>query len=138
MYAVVQVQRFAEFSDLRGRLTAGEIPKDGLPFMPRRWFLVYDVPSQEIRGEHAHRVCHQFLICIAGKVTVAVDDGQRRAEVVLDNPTLGIYIPPMVWGSQFRYETKTTLLALASDLYDPDDYIRDYDEFLVAAAELAT
>ncbi len=56
----VHVQRFAEFSDLRGRLTAGEFPGDAIPFTPQRWFLVYDVPSREIRGEHAHRVCHQF------------------------------------------------------------------------------
>ncbi|HEX4114937.1 MAG TPA: WxcM-like domain-containing protein [Solirubrobacteraceae bacterium] len=129
----VEVQRFAEFSDLRGRLTAGELPNAGLPFLPRRWFLVYDVPSQEIRGEHAHRTCHQFLICIAGRVSVAVDDGKRRAEVVLDDPTLGIYIPPMVWASQFRYDPDAVLLVLASHPYDASDYIREYDSFLEEA-----
>jgi dTDP-4-dehydrorhamnose 3,5-epimerase-like enzyme len=132
----VQIQRFAEFSDLRGRLTAGELPNDGLPFVPRRWFLVYDVPSQEIRGEHAHRLCHQFLICIAGTVTVAVDDGERRAEVVLDAPTLGIYIPPLVWGSQFRYDADAVLLVLASHPYDADDYIREYDSFLAVTTRV--
>lgn len=130
----VHVRRFAEFSDLRGRLTAGEISDEGLPFTPRRWFLVYDVPSREVRGEHAHRACHQFLLCVAGRVTVAVDDGERRAEVLLDDPTLGVYIPPLVWGSQFRYDADAVLLVLASHPYDSEDYIREYDSFLAEAA----
>jgi UDP-2-acetamido-3-amino-2,3-dideoxy-glucuronate N-acetyltransferase len=126
----VHVQRFTEFSDLRGRLTAGELPEASVPFTPRRWFLVYDVPSREIRGEHAHRVCHQFLLCVSGRVTVAVDDGEHRGEVLLDDPTIGIYIPPMVWGSQYRYDADAVLLVLASHPYDSDDYIREYDSFL--------
>jgi UDP-2-acetamido-3-amino-2,3-dideoxy-glucuronate N-acetyltransferase len=126
----VHVQCFDEFSDLRGRLTAGESPGEAIPFVPKRWFLVYDVPSREVRGEHAHRICHQFLVCVAGQVTVAVDDGRNRSEVLLDDPTLGVYIPPMVWGSQFRYDPGTVLLVLASDPYDAGDYIREYETFL--------
>jgi UDP-2-acetamido-3-amino-2,3-dideoxy-glucuronate N-acetyltransferase len=125
------LQRFAEFSDLRGRLTAGEMPGEGIPFVPRRWFLVYDVPSREVRGEHAHRVCHQFLVCVSGRVSVAVDDGEHRGEVLLDEPTLGVYIPPLVWGSQFRYDADAVLLVFASHPYDPEDYIREYDQFLL-------
>ena len=124
------VQRVAEASDLRGRLTAGEMPSEGVPFTPKRWFLVYDVPSREVRGEHAHRVCHQFLVCVAGRVTVAVDDGEHRAEVLLDHPALGVYIPPLVWASQFRYDADAVLLVLASHPYDAGDYIREYDSFL--------
>jgi acetyltransferase-like isoleucine patch superfamily enzyme len=123
-------ERFEEFSDLRGRLVAGEMPTDTVPFAPRRWFLVYDVPSREVRGEHAHRVCHQFLICVAGGVRVALDDGSRRSEILLDSRTLGLYIPPMVWATQYRYEPESVLLVLASHPYDPDDYIREYDQFL--------
>jgi UDP-2-acetamido-3-amino-2,3-dideoxy-glucuronate N-acetyltransferase len=129
------VQRFGEFSDLRGRLTAGELPGEGVPFVPRRWFFVYDVPSREVRGEHAHRVCEQFMLCTSGRVTVAVDDGHHRDEVVLDEPTLGIYIPPLVWASQFRYDPDSVLLVLASHPYDPSDYIREYESFL---AEVGT
>lgn len=126
----VHLQRFAGFADLRGRLTAGELPSEEIPFTPQRWFLVYDVPSREVRGEHAHRVCHQFLVCVHGSVQVAVDDGEQRGEAVLDEPTLGIYLPPGIWGSQFRYDSDAVLLVLASHPYDPDDYIRDYDTFL--------
>lgn len=133
----VHLQRFEEFSDLRGRLTAGELPCEYVPFVPRRWFLVYDVPSREVRGEHAHRVCHQFLVCVSGQASVAVDDGERRGEVLLDGPTLGIYIPPLVWASQFRYGRDSVLLVLASHPYDPDDYIREYESFLVEAAQAA-
>jgi acetyltransferase-like isoleucine patch superfamily enzyme/dTDP-4-dehydrorhamnose 3,5-epimerase-like enzyme len=130
----VHVQRFAHFADLRGSLTSGEAPSESVPFVPRRWFLVYDVPSPEVRGAHAHRRCHQFLVCVSGEVTVAVDDGINRAEVVLEDPTLGVYVPPMIWGSQYRYGPDAALLVLASDPYDPDDYIRDYEEFLTEAA----
>jgi UDP-2-acetamido-3-amino-2,3-dideoxy-glucuronate N-acetyltransferase len=129
----VHLQRFVKVGDLRGSLTSGELPGDAVPFVPRRWFIVYDVPSREIRGEHAHRECHQFLICVSGQVTVAVDDGHHRAEVLLDDPTLGIYLPPMTWGSQFRYDSHAVLLVLASHPYDAADYIREYDSFLAEA-----
>jgi len=125
----VHLRRFESFVDLRGRLAVGELPDDGVPFTPRRWLVVYEVPGREIRGEHAHRICHQFLICLSGSVAVATDDGENRAEVLLDDPALGIYIPPLVWGSQYHYSPDAVLLVFASDPYDPDDYIRSYDEF---------
>jgi UDP-2-acetamido-3-amino-2,3-dideoxy-glucuronate N-acetyltransferase len=130
----VHLQRFNEVVDLRGSLTAAEMPGPAIPFTPARWFMVYDVPSREIRGEHAHRICEQFLICVSGRVSVAVDDGRNRGEVVLDRPTMGIYVPPMVWANEYRYEQDAVLLVLASHPYDPDDYIRNYDDFLAAAA----
>jgi UDP-2-acetamido-3-amino-2,3-dideoxy-glucuronate N-acetyltransferase len=130
------VQRFVKFSDFRGSLTAGEMPSEYVPFAPHRWFLVYDVPSRELRGEHAHRTCHQFLVCIRGSVRVSVDDGEHRSEVLLDSPTIGIYIPPMVWGSQFRHEGDSMLLVLASHPYDPSDYIREYETFLAEIGSL--
>jgi UDP-2-acetamido-3-amino-2,3-dideoxy-glucuronate N-acetyltransferase len=134
----VRVRRFAEFSDLRGSLTAAELPSECVPFLPRRWFLVYDVPSREVRGAHAHRVCHQFLVCVSGSVSVAVDDGVDRDEMLLDEPTVGIYIPPLVWGSQFRYDRDSVLLVLASHAYDPNDYIREYNAFLAEVARAST
>ena len=116
--------------DLRGRLTFAEI-EDRLPFAPKRFFFVYDVPSREVRGEHAHRRLQQFLICVRGSVAVVVDDGRgRRAQVRLDSPTQGLLIPPRVWGIQYQYSEDAVLLVLASDVYDAEDYIRDYDEFL--------
>ncbi len=134
----VHLQRFASFVDIRGTLTAGEFPSEDIPFAPKRWFIVYDVPSREVRGAHAHRVCHQFLICVAGSVNVAVDDGRHRGEVILNDPTLGVYIPPLIWASQFRYEPNAMLLVLASHAYERDDYIREYDSFLAEVAQTAS
>ncbi|HSR31217.1 MAG TPA: FdtA/QdtA family cupin domain-containing protein, partial [Anaerolineae bacterium] len=103
-----------------------------LPFMPRRYFIVFDVPSREVRGEHAHRECHQFLVCIKGNCSAVVDDGQDRAEILLDRPNLGLYIPPLTWATEYKYSPDAVLLVLASDIYRADDYIREYDEFLNA------
>lgn len=119
--------------DLRGALSFGEIGAH-LPFAPERFFMVYDVPSREVRGEHAHKACHQFLVCVKGSLAIVVDDGERRDELVLDSPRLGLHIPPMVWGIQYRFSADAVLLVLASHRYEAADYIRNYDEFLAAVA----
>lgn len=116
-------------SDLRGSLTFAEYEKS-LPFVPQRYFLVFDVPSRDVRGEHAHRECHQFLICVKGSFSVVVDDGQNRAEISLNRPNLGIHIPPMIWATEYKYSQDAVLMGLASDVYKAEDYIRDYDLFL--------
>jgi UDP-2-acetamido-3-amino-2,3-dideoxy-glucuronate N-acetyltransferase len=124
--------RFIElphFVDFRGSLSFAEFP-GLLPFRPSRFFLTYNVPSHEVRGEHAHRQCHQLLVCVAGHCSVIVDDGQHRAETRLDRPNLGIYIPPMVWSVEHKHSADSVLLVLASDTYQVEDYIRNYDSFL--------
>lgn len=115
--------------DLRGSLTFAEYDRS-LPFIPKRYFLVLDVPSKEVRGEHAHYQCHQFLVCIKGSCSVVVDDGSNRAEILLNRPNLGLHVPPMVWATEYKYSQDAVLLVLASDIYKAEDYIRDYDLFL--------
>ena len=122
-----------EVADLRGGLVAAEIAKF-LPFAVKRFFLVHDVPSREVRGQHAHRACHQFLVCVSGSCRVIADDGKRRQEILLNRNSLGLYLPPKIWAAQFDYSADAALLVLASHAYDPRDYIRDYDEFLRAVA----
>jgi acetyltransferase-like isoleucine patch superfamily enzyme len=119
--------------DLRGNLTAREIG-DGLPFLPKRYFVIFGVPSKEVRGEHAHRTLHQLFVCLTGSASIVADDGAHRQEFHLDSPELALYIPPMVWAVQYRYTASAALLVLASDPYDPREYIRDYDQFLKARA----
>jgi UDP-2-acetamido-3-amino-2,3-dideoxy-glucuronate N-acetyltransferase len=114
--------------DKRGDLSVGEFERD-IPFLPKRYFLILDVPSPEVRGEHAHKRCHQFLICIRGSCCVLLDDGQQRCEVTLDRPDVAVYVPPMIWGTQHSYSDDAALLVFASEYYDPDDYIREYEEF---------
>ena len=125
----VTLHRLPSFEDIRGNLVAAEIPTL-LPFRPLRFFFVHHVPSSEIRGEHAHKQCHQFLICIAGSIHVVVDDGKTRQEIALDRSDVGLYLKPMVWGVQYQYTQDAVLLVFASHPYDPDDYIRDYGEWL--------
>ncbi|MDR7272185.1 acetyltransferase-like isoleucine patch superfamily enzyme/dTDP-4-dehydrorhamnose 3,5-epimerase-like enzyme [Pelomonas saccharophila] len=120
--------------DLRGALSFGEIGAH-LPFTPQRFFIVYDAPSEEVRGEHAHKACHQFLVCVKGSCTIVLDDGEHRDELRLDSAKVGLHIPPMVWGIQYRFSADAVLLVLASDTYDADDYIRNYDDFLAAVGK---
>ncbi len=124
----VKVNQLPVIHDMRGNLLAREIGQ-GLPFLPRRVFVVFDVPSKEIRGEHAHKECHQLLICLKGSVTCLVDSGDERAEFCLDSSDKALHIPPMVWGTQYKYSKNAVLLVLASHEYDPDDYIREYSDF---------
>jgi len=125
----VQIHRLPTVADLRGMLSFGEIEKQ-IPFAVKRYFLIYGVPTKEIRGEHAHRACHQFLICVHGSVQALFDDGKNRQEILLDSPDIGLYQPPMIWGTQYRYSTDAVLLVFTSHGYDGADYIREYEEFL--------
>ncbi len=125
----VTLRRLPLHEDLRGNLTFGEAQRH-VPFPVRRYFLTFDVSSEQVRGEHAHRALQQFLVCVHGRVHIVADDGANQADFLLDRPNLGIHIPPMVWSVQYRFSADAVLLALCSDHYDPADYIRDYAEFL--------
>ena len=125
----VTVYKLPVIMDMRGNLSFAEYGQH-LPFMPKRYFLVFDVANREIRGEHAHRRLHQFLVCIKGSCALVVDDGQNSQEIILDRPNIGVHIPPMIWSIQYKYSHDAVLLVLASDIYDAGDYMRDYDEFL--------
>jgi UDP-2-acetamido-3-amino-2,3-dideoxy-glucuronate N-acetyltransferase len=129
----VTVHHMPEVADIRGSLTVGEFGRS-IPFDAKRYFMVYGVPSVETRGEHAHKACHQFLICVGGSCSVVADDGVNREEFELSGPHMGIHLPPMVWGIQYKYSKDAVLLVFASEYYDSADYIRDYTEFLKAVA----
>ncbi len=131
------VHRLPLVPDLRGTLSFGEIHRQ-VPFAIKRYFLVFDVSSPQIRGEHAHRTLEQFLICVHGTCHLVIDDGAHREEITLDDPSVGVYVPPMVWAVQYKYTPDAVLLAFASDYYNPDDYIRDYSEFLALVKEKAS
>jgi carbonic anhydrase/acetyltransferase-like protein (isoleucine patch superfamily) len=130
----VTLHRLTFAQDLRGSMAAAEFAE--LPFQPRRVFTVYDVPSESVRGAHAHRLCSQLLVCLAGSVSCLVDDGSTRDEVRLESPSVALHVPPMIWGTQWRYTREAVLLVLASHPYDAGDYIRDYEEFLAERERL--
>ena len=102
--------------DSRGSLTVGEVPSE-VPFQPQRYFAVYDVPSKEIRGEHAHKECEQFLLCLNGSCRVLLDDSKTSCEVILDSPDIGVYMPPMIWGTQYMYSRDVSAIHVLSSPY---------------------
>jgi hypothetical protein len=124
----VTLHKMACITDIRGSISVGEFSRT-VPFAPKRFFTVFDVPTYETRGEHAHRECHQFLVCINGSCAVVADDGMQRQELVLDRPDIGLYLPPLIWGIQYKYTNEAVLLVFASHYYDSADYIRSYSEF---------
>ena len=134
--AGVNLHRMPRVADIRGSLTVGEFDRS-IPFEVKRYFMVFDVPSVETRGEHAHRECHQFLICVRGSCAVVADDGTSRQEFLLDRSDVGVHLPPMVWGIQYKYSADAVLLVFASHYYDGADYIRDYSEFRQLAGAAA-
>ena len=117
------------FDDARGTIVVNQAPEE-LPFVPARIFQVFDVPDGEMRGDHAHRRSHQFIMALTGSVVVVVDDGTQRCSVVLDEPHLGLHVPPLTWSIQMEFSPTSRVLVLASEPYDRAEYIDDYAEFL--------
>lgn len=119
---------FPKITDDRGNLTFIEECRH-VPFEVRRVFYIYDIPSGEDRGAHAHKTLQQVVICLSGGLEVHLDDGRETRTVRLNRPWIGLYIPPMVWASEGNFDSGTVYIVLASDYYDESDYYRDYEEF---------
>lgn len=126
--AGVTLHRLPRIADMRGSLVVGEFERE-IPFHVKRYFITFEVPSREVRGEHAHHHCQEFLICIRGQCSVLTDDGVNRAEFLLDDPQQGVYLPAMVWRTHYKYSSDAMLLVFASEYYDGADYIRSYSDF---------
>ena len=119
-----------KISDPRGNLSFIEGNKH-IPFEIKRVFYIYDVPTAVSRGAHAHKECHQFVICLSGGLDVHLDDGHGNKHVIhLNKPWEGLHIPPYLWASEENFDSGTVYLVLTSLEYDPQDYLRDYDNFL--------
>lgn len=123
----VKENRLTATSDDRGLLVAGQFPDD-IPFRPQRMFIVSRTPVDSVRGGHAHRTCHQYLVAVHGKVEVEWDDSQGTQVVILDDPTKGLYVPPLAWALQTYRAPDSVLVVLASHPYDVEDYVDDRDE----------
>lgn len=123
-------------TDPRGNLTFVEQHKH-VPFDIKRVFYLYDVPTDESRGAHAHKKLHQFIICLAGSFEVALDDGKAQKRVRLNRPWKGLHVPPMIWAAEVNFDPGSVCLVLASDFFEEADYIRDHDEFIRSAKTAA-
>ena len=120
--------KLQSFEDERGSVNVGSSFSE-VPFEIKRFFITSATSAEIARGEHAHKLCHQFLVAVNGSITASCDDGQKKTEFLLDSPSVGLYMPPLNWGTQTNFSHGAKLLVLASELYDPDDYISDYREF---------
>ena len=101
-----------------------------VPFDIKRVFYLYDIPGGESRGAHAHKECHQFLVAASGAFEVVLDDGVNKRTVTLNRPFYGLHIPPGIWAAEQGFSSGSVCLVLASEKYEAEDYIREYDEFL--------
>ncbi len=119
---------FQPHGDERGQLIALEEFRD-IPFRIKRVYFMYDTLEGVIRGYHAHKTLEQILVCIHGSCKIRLDNGKESKVVPLEKPYEGLYVPPGMWREMFDFSPDAVLLVFASELYDADDYIRNYDEF---------
>ena len=120
---------FQPHGDERGQLIALEEFKD-IPFRIKRVYYMYDTEDGFVRGKHAHKNLQQILVCISGSCKVLLDNGTEKKVVPLETPYEGVYVANNMWREMFDFSPGAVLLVLASELYEEEDYIRDYDEFL--------
>lgn len=125
----VRIIEFPKICDPRGNLSFVEGGRH-VPFPIRRVFFIYDVPGGETRGGHAHRTCVQVLTAVSGSFDLIITNGSEQTLVRLDRANIGILIPPGSWITMPNFTTGTVLMCLASEEYDEDDYLRDYDQYL--------
>ena len=123
-----RIMDLPRIADARGNLTFIEENRH-IPFEIRRVYYLYDVPGGESRAGHAHKTLEQFLVAASGSFDVILDDGFDRKSFQLNRSYYGLYIPPMVWREIDNFSSGSVCLALASDLFDEQDYIRDYEDF---------
>ena len=101
-----------------------------LPFDVRRVYYLYDIPGGEVRGGHAHKELHQLIVAVSGSFDITLDDGLNKKTVSLNRPYYGLYIPPGIWRNLSNFSSGAVCLVLASHIYEENDYIRDYSEFV--------
>lgn len=121
--------RLPRARDERGSLTFIESHRQ-VPFAMQRVYYLYDVPSGESRGGHAHRALHQMLVALSGSLDIELDDGLLRRRFTLDSPDQGLLVVPMIWRELSDFSPGAVCMVLASEPYDPEDYIHDHTSFV--------
>ena len=121
---------FKIFGDNRGKLAVFE-NGNNLPFDLKRIFYSYDLPFNAIRGCHANRKSKFVLISVSGSCQVKVDDGINKQDFLLDTPEKGLFLDRMVWKEMYNFSEDNVLLVLSDQLYDSEEYIKTYEEFLL-------
>ena len=120
--------QFPKIADQRGCLAFGEGERH-IPFTIKRIFWTYDIQDGNMRGDHAHRTCEMVLFPIGGSFDIELDDGEQREVLHMDDPSQGVFIPPLVWCRLMNFTKDAACISLASEEYRAEDYIHDYEEF---------
>jgi dTDP-4-dehydrorhamnose 3,5-epimerase-like enzyme len=115
--------------DPRGNLTFIE-SGEHVPFEIERAFWIYDVPGGTARGGHAYRTGQEFIVALSGSFDVMLNDGSHRVHYTLNRSYHGLVVPNLIWREMINFSTNAVTLVLASIPYDPEDYVRDYKDFL--------
>ena len=113
-----------------GNITIIEGQKN-IPFDVRRIYYLYDIPGGEDRGGHAHKELYQLIVAASGSFNVLLDDGRNKKIVALNRPDYGLMVVPGIWRELFEFSSGAICLVLASHKYNQDDYIRDYDQYVI-------
>ncbi|MEY8468014.1 sugar 3,4-ketoisomerase [Faecalibaculum rodentium] len=121
--------QFQQHGDSRGQLVAIE-EEINIPFNVKRVYFMYDTGPGVHRGFHAHKSLQQILFCVHGSCKILLDDGESREIAILDKPYEGLYIENDIWREMYDFTSDAVLMVLASEHYNEEDYIRDYDEFI--------
>lgn len=124
-----KILNFQQHGDERGMLVALEESKE-IPFSVKRVYYMYDTTQNGRRGYHAHKKLEQILVCVHGSCTIHLDDGKDVEEIILNKPYEGLYIANNIWREMYNFSEDAVLLVLASELYDENDYIRDYQKYI--------
>lgn len=129
MSNLIKLIELPSLGDDRGSLVALEAEKT-VPFNIKRVYSIFGTKTGVARGFHAHKALKQVALCVTGSCRMVLDDGHQKAEVILDSPTKGLLIEDLIWREMHDFSNDCVLLVLASELYDENDYIRKYEEFL--------
>lgn len=124
-----KILSFEEHGDSRGILISLEQMKN-IPFDIKRVYFMYNTMDDVRRGFHAHKSLKQVLICTHGSCKILLDDGEKKESILLDEPNKGLYIESNLWREMYDFSNEAVLMVLASELYDEEDYIRNYEDFL--------
>lgn len=125
-----KIIQLPKFLDARGNLSFVE-QENHVPFVIRRTYWLYDVPGGEARGGHAYRQNEEFIVALSGSFDVILDDGDEKRIFTLNRSYYGLYVPKGFWRRMENFSTNSLALVLSSTVYDADDYIRNYDDFLI-------
>ncbi len=129
VYDCTMIELDCHHSDRNGNISVVENNLT-VPFEVKRTYYLYDVPGGENRGGHAHKDLSQLIIAASGSFTVTLDDGNVKRTFMLNRPYQGLYVVPGIWRTLDDFSSGAVCLVLASHVYDENDYIRDYNDFI--------